>query len=185
MYDTSISHWKICSLSSSPTSNPTFFKVRSHTVSLSNTKGCAPTREEGLRSNQTLSATSLIWIQPSRIIRFTLDIDTLQLVSRVVSSICRPTDAREIDRNAFELLSSFDEIISLGYRENVNLAQVASISEMESHEEKIQEMIEKVRHLLLTEDWSILWMIQDLLTKHEVAPIRPFLTAFHTLHCTH
>ncbi|ORZ11643.1 hypothetical protein BCR41DRAFT_356696 [Lobosporangium transversale] len=61
------------------------------------------------------------------------DIDTLQLVSRVVSSICRPTDAREIDRNAFELLSS----------ENVNLAQVASISEMESHEEKIQEMIEK------------------------------------------
>lgn len=73
-----------------------------------------------------------------------LDIDTLQLVSRVVSSVCRPTDAREIDRNAFELLSSFDEIISLGYRENVNLAQVANISEMESHEEKIQEMIEKV-----------------------------------------
>ncbi|KAF9964907.1 Coatomer subunit delta [Mortierella alpina] len=71
------------------------------------------------------------------------DIDTLQLVSRVVSSVCRPTDAREIDRNAFELLSSFDEIISLGYRENVNLAQVANISEMESHEEKIQEMIEK------------------------------------------
>ncbi|KAG0312403.1 hypothetical protein BGZ99_009534, partial [Dissophora globulifera] len=71
------------------------------------------------------------------------DIDTLQLVSRVVSSVCRPTDAREIDRNAFELLSSFDEIISLGYRENVNLAQVGSISEMDSHEEKIQEMIEK------------------------------------------
>ncbi|GJJ75180.1 coatomer subunit delta [Entomortierella parvispora] len=71
------------------------------------------------------------------------DIDTLQLVSRVVSSTCRPTDAREIDRNAFELLSSFDEIISLGYRENVNLAQVASISEMDSHEEKVQEMIEK------------------------------------------
>ncbi|ORZ11048.1 Mu homology domain-containing protein [Lobosporangium transversale] len=65
--------------------------------------------------------------------KLTSNIDTLQLVSRVVSSICRPTDAREIDRNAFELLSS----------ENVNLAQVASISEMESHEEKIQEMIEK------------------------------------------
>jgi hypothetical protein len=75
-----------------------------------------------------------------------IDIDTLQLVSRVVSSTCRPTDAREIDRNAFELLSSFDEIISLGYRENVNLAQVGSISEMDSHEEKIQEMIEKVKN---------------------------------------
>ncbi|KAG0248093.1 Coatomer subunit delta [Mortierella polycephala] len=71
------------------------------------------------------------------------DIETLQLVSRVVSSVCRPMDAREIDRNVFELLSSFDEIISLGYRENVDLAQVARISEMESHEEMIQEMIEK------------------------------------------
>lgn len=91
-----------------------------------------------------------------------------------MSSICRPTDAREIDRNAFELLSSFDEIISLGYRENVNLAQVASISEMESHEEKIQEMIEKVRHLLLTKDWSIPWMIRDLLTERGISLIRLF-----------
>lgn len=51
----------------------------------------------------------------------------------------------EILRNAFELLSSFDEIISEGYRENVNLAQVRSIIEMESHEEKIQEIIARVR----------------------------------------
>lgn len=76
-------------------------------------------------------------------------------MSRVVSSVCRPTDAREIDRCAFELLSSFDEIISLGYRENVNLAQVGSISEMDSQEEKIQEMIEKVRglHLICRGKW--------------------------------
>jgi hypothetical protein len=92
---------------------------------------------------------------------FFIDIDTLQLVSRVVSSVCRPTDAREVDRNAFELLSNFDEIISLGYRENVNLAQVASISEMDSHEEKIQEMIEKVEkvaHQAFMHNWTV----QDL-----------------------
>ncbi|KAF9116124.1 hypothetical protein BGX27_004707 [Mortierella sp. AM989] len=95
------------------------------------------------------------------------DIDTLQLVSRVVSSICRPTDAREIDRNAFELLSSFDEIISLGYRENVNLAQVASISEMESHEEKIQEMIEKNKEREAKEELKRRAKILDLQRKEQ------------------
>ncbi|KAG0294462.1 Coatomer subunit delta [Linnemannia gamsii] len=95
------------------------------------------------------------------------DIDTLQLVSRVVSSTCRPTDAREIDRNAFELLSSFDEIISLGYRENVNLAQVGSISEMDSHEEKIQEMIEKNKEREAKEELKRRAKILDLQRKEQ------------------
>ncbi|KAG0235400.1 Coatomer subunit delta [Actinomortierella wolfii] len=95
------------------------------------------------------------------------DIDTLQLVSRVVSSICRPTDAREIDRNAFELLSSFDEIISLGYREPVNLAQVGSISEMDSHEEKIQEMIEKNKEREAKEELKRRAKILDLQRKEQ------------------
>ncbi|CAG8512964.1 13648_t:CDS:2 [Cetraspora pellucida] len=51
------------------------------------------------------------------------DIETLHLFARVVSDICHSTDEREILRNSFELLSAFDEIVSLGYRENVNLAQ--------------------------------------------------------------
>ncbi|KAF9161251.1 Coatomer subunit delta [Actinomortierella ambigua] len=95
------------------------------------------------------------------------DIDTLQLVSRVVSSVCRPTDAREIDRNAFELLSSFDEIISLGYREPVNLAQVGSISEMDSHEEKIQEMIEKNKEREAKEELKRRAKILDLQRKEQ------------------
>ncbi|KAF8640346.1 hypothetical protein AX17_000018 [Amanita inopinata Kibby_2008] len=69
------------------------------------------------------------------------DIDTLHLFARVVSDICRSADEREILRNAFELLGAFDEIVSLGYREQVNLIQVRSVLEMESHEEKIQEII--------------------------------------------
>ncbi|KAF9528125.1 hypothetical protein CPB83DRAFT_357502 [Crepidotus variabilis] len=69
------------------------------------------------------------------------DIDTLHLFARVVSDLCRSADEREIVKHAFELLGAFDEIVSLGYRENVNLMQVRSVLEMESHEEKIQEII--------------------------------------------
>ncbi|PPQ77561.1 hypothetical protein CVT25_011421 [Psilocybe cyanescens] len=69
------------------------------------------------------------------------DIDTLHLFARVVSDMCRSADEREILKNAFELLGAFDEIVSLGYREQVNLLQVRSVLEMESHEEKIQEII--------------------------------------------
>ncbi|KAF8079337.1 hypothetical protein FPV67DRAFT_1558392 [Lyophyllum atratum] len=69
------------------------------------------------------------------------DIDTLHLFARVVSDMCRTADEREILKNAFELLGAFDEVVSMGYRENVNLMQVRSVLEMESHEEKIQEII--------------------------------------------
>jgi hypothetical protein len=74
------------------------------------------------------------------------DIETLHLFAQVVTSVCRGTslDEREIARNAFELLSAFDEIVCLGYRENLTLPQVKNILEMESHEEKIQEIIARV-----------------------------------------
>ncbi|GJJ13281.1 hypothetical protein Clacol_007532 [Clathrus columnatus] len=69
------------------------------------------------------------------------DIDTLHLFARVVSDLCRTADEREISRQAFELLGAFDEIVSLGWREQINLMQVKNNLEMESHEEKIQEII--------------------------------------------
>ncbi|KAH6911084.1 hypothetical protein BKA70DRAFT_1269421 [Coprinopsis sp. MPI-PUGE-AT-0042] len=71
------------------------------------------------------------------------DIDTLHLFARLVSDTCRSADEREILKNAFELLGAFDEVVSSGYRENVSLTQVKSILEMESHEEKIQEIISR------------------------------------------
>ncbi|KAI0931645.1 hypothetical protein AcW2_000489 [Taiwanofungus camphoratus] len=71
------------------------------------------------------------------------DIETLHLFARVVSDMCRSAEQREILKNAFELLGAFDEIVSLGYREQVNLMQVRNVLEMESHEEKIQDIISR------------------------------------------
>ena len=72
------------------------------------------------------------------------DIDSLHLFAQVVSSICKSLDEREILRNAYELLSAFDELVTLGYRENLSLAQIKTFLEMESHEERIQEIISRV-----------------------------------------
>lgn len=73
------------------------------------------------------------------------DIDSLHLFAQVVTSICRSLDEREILRNAFELLSAFDELVTLGYRENLSLSQIKTFLSMDSHEERIQEIIERVR----------------------------------------
>ncbi|KAL8761853.1 MAG: hypothetical protein Q9184_002056 [Pyrenodesmia sp. 2 TL-2023] len=80
------------------------------------------------------------------------DIDSLHLFAQVVSSICRSLDEREILRNAYELLSAFDQLVTLGYRENLSLAQIKTFLEMESHEERIQEIISRNKELEATED---------------------------------
>jgi hypothetical protein len=72
------------------------------------------------------------------------DIQTLQLFARTISEYCRSTKEAEIIRNAYEILCAFDEVISLGYRENVTVPQIRTITEMDSHEEKLQEMLQKV-----------------------------------------
>ena len=72
------------------------------------------------------------------------DIDSLHLFAQISQSICRTTDEREIIRNAFELLGAFDEAVALGYKENLTLSQVKTFMEMESHEERIQEIISRV-----------------------------------------
>lgn len=75
------------------------------------------------------------------------DIDSLHLFAQVVTSICRSLDEREILKNAYELLSAFDELVSLGYRENLTISQIKTFLEMESHEERIQEIIARVCYL--------------------------------------
>lgn len=82
------------------------------------------------------------------------DIDSLHLFAQVVSSTCRTLDEREIVKNAYELLSAFDELVTLGYRENLTLSQIKTFLEMESHEERIQEIIARVR-LSSREHWRL------------------------------
>lgn len=65
------------------------------------------------------------------------DLETLRLFSRVIPEYCRSMDESEIGENAFSLIFAFDEIVALGYRENVNLAQIRTFTEMDSHEEKV------------------------------------------------
>ncbi|KAF2737219.1 hypothetical protein EJ04DRAFT_574846 [Polyplosphaeria fusca] len=80
------------------------------------------------------------------------DINSLHLFAQVVSSICKSLDEREILKNAFELLSAFDEIVTMGYRENLTLSQIKTFLDMESHEERIQEIIARNKELEASEE---------------------------------
>ena len=79
------------------------------------------------------------------------DINSLHLFAQVVSSICKSLDEREILKNAFELLTAFDEIVTLGYRENLTMSQIKTFLDMESHEERIQEIIARNKELEASE----------------------------------
>jgi hypothetical protein len=59
--------------------------------------------------------------------------------------------------NAFNLLFAFDEIVALGYRENVNLAQIRTFVEMDSHEEKVYQAVRKVAILFYT--YIFFWLL--------------------------
>ncbi|KAJ9616711.1 coatomer subunit delta [Cladophialophora chaetospira] len=80
------------------------------------------------------------------------DIDSLHLFGQVVTSICKKPDEREILRNAFDLLSAFDELVTMGYRENLSLSQIKTFLEAESHEERIQEIIARNKELEASEE---------------------------------
>ncbi|WFD44742.1 coatomer subunit delta [Malassezia psittaci] len=80
------------------------------------------------------------------------DIDTLHLLARAVSNQSHSLDEHDILLSCFEILEAFDEIVSLGYRENVSLAQVQTMLEMDSHEERIHEIIERNKELEAKEE---------------------------------
>ncbi|CAG9116205.1 unnamed protein product [Plutella xylostella] len=73
------------------------------------------------------------------------DLETLRLFSRVVPEYCQHLTETEVLNQAFNLLFAFDEIVALGYRESVNLAQVRSFVEMDSHEEKIYQAVRQTQ----------------------------------------
>uniref|UniRef100_A0A0V0G5A6 Coatomer subunit delta n=1 Tax=Triatoma dimidiata TaxID=72491 RepID=A0A0V0G5A6_TRIDM len=69
------------------------------------------------------------------------DLETLRLFSKVIPEYCRNMEESEIAENGFNLIFAFDEIVALGYRESVNLAQIRTYVEMDSHEEKVYQAV--------------------------------------------
>ena len=74
-----------------------------------------------------------------------------------ISEYCQRLDEQDVLDNAFDLIFAFDEIVALGYRENVNLAQIRTFTEMDSHEEKVYEAMRKVGRE--EEEGNIFWYI--------------------------
>lgn len=62
-----------------------------------------------------------------------------------IPEYCRSLEENEIIENAFNLIFAFDEIVALGYRESVNLSQIRTFVEMDSHEEKVYQAVRQVR----------------------------------------
>jgi len=48
----------------------------------------------------------------------------LNVFSRVIPEYWRTMEESDILENAFQIIFAFDEIVALGYRESVNLAQI-------------------------------------------------------------
>ncbi|XP_057470292.1 coatomer subunit delta-like [Actinidia eriantha] len=69
------------------------------------------------------------------------DLETLRLLSKLVPEYSVSLDEEGICKTAFELIFAFDEVISLGHKENVTVAQVKQYCEMESHEERLHKLV--------------------------------------------
>ena len=69
------------------------------------------------------------------------DLETLRLLSAVVKEYCEVLNEEGVSDAAFELVFAFDEVINLGLREPVTLAQIRTNMEMDSQEEKLHNMI--------------------------------------------
>ena len=69
------------------------------------------------------------------------DLDILRILAKIVPDYAQSLDEEGVTKAAFDLLFAFDEVISLGHKENVTLQQVRQNTEMESHEEKLYKMI--------------------------------------------
>mmetsp|Transcript_36158 Transcript_36158/g.88996 ORF Transcript_36158/g.88996 Transcript_36158/m.88996 type:complete len:520 (+) Transcript_36158:188-1747(+) len=69
------------------------------------------------------------------------DLETLRLLAKLVPEFCPELDEEGVREQAFDLILAFDEVLAMGHRENLNLQQVKTALEMESHEEKLHQMI--------------------------------------------
>jgi hypothetical protein len=72
------------------------------------------------------------------------DLETLRLLGKVVQDRCQAKVSEElVVKQAFDIIFAFDEVVSFGHRESVTLSQIKTYMEMDSHEEKLHQMIEQ------------------------------------------
>jgi hypothetical protein len=82
------------------------------------------------------------------------NLETLRLLSKMLQEICHSKPAASSTQsaitnedtvlgNAFDIVFAFDEAISFGYREPVTSTQINQYVEMESHEERLHQMIQQ------------------------------------------
>ena len=70
------------------------------------------------------------------------DLEMLRLFAKVLNEYCPgEVDEANVCKNAFEIIFAFDEVVALGHRENVTMRDIQVNMEMESHEEKLANMI--------------------------------------------
>lgn len=69
------------------------------------------------------------------------DLETLRLLAKLVPEFAVSMDEEGVRESAFDLILAFDEVLAMGHRETINLQQVKTALEMESHEEKLHNMI--------------------------------------------
>ncbi|KAJ0400137.1 hypothetical protein ATCC90586_007219 [Pythium insidiosum] len=81
------------------------------------------------------------------------DLHTIQVLSKLVPDICGSLNEAAIRDKQFELVFGFDELISAGgHSENINVQQIRVNMEMESHEEKLYNMIQESKRAAAKDD---------------------------------
>jgi hypothetical protein len=71
------------------------------------------------------------------------DMSTMLLLAKVVPEYCHGHQETDVIEHAFELVCAFDEVINCGIKESVTLEQIKTFTEMDSHEEMVQKLIEE------------------------------------------
>ena len=70
------------------------------------------------------------------------DLDTLHLLAKLVPDICGSTAYDVVQSKVFDVLFAFDEVITPGgYKEDITMRQVRVNMEMNSHDERLAQLI--------------------------------------------
>ena len=81
------------------------------------------------------------------------DLSTLRLLAKVVPDVAGTIHEQSINEHAFELIFAFDEVLTAGgYREEVSLSAIRTNLLMDSHEEKMHQMIQESKQAAAQEE---------------------------------